>query len=460
MAQQLAVASADSRHPSVPRNPTLLLLAIGLGLPNVLSLGALLAGIGMPPRTTAILAYATLAVVARRVPPLVLALLALAVAAYDVISTVALLFNLAPSEIGLALHLSSKLKLLESPFYMMMAAAVVSVVGAHVSVLVLKREFLRHGNAMVLMGGAALFAVVDFVTNTSAHYQFGTLYAAGQPMESGAAESGFRKAILAGGARRILLVNVEALGRFEDRGHEALLLKPFFKPELRKRYDVKVGHTTYFGSTTAAEMRELCHTREPYGVLLEGERLGCLPERLKARGYETVAMHNFTSAFFGRDRWYPRLGFNRQIFGPSLASKGLRQCGGPFKGPCDKELVPLIANELRDAKRPTFFYWMTLSTHVPVAPREGTPRLDCERGGGAVGHAEVCHMTELWLDLFEELVALALHVPGTEILIVGDHAPPLWSKAGRELFTPGQVTWVRLVPRRRLLDSFRLSKLM
>jgi hypothetical protein len=32
-------------------------------------------------------------------------------------------------------------------------------------------------------------------------------------------------------------------------------------------------------------------------------------------------------------------------------------------------------------------------------------------------------------------------------MLVGDHAPPLWSKAGRNLFTPGKVTWVRLTPK-------------
>jgi hypothetical protein len=46
-------------------NPTLFLCIAGLVLPNALSLGALVAGIGAPPRTSAIFAYATLALIAR-----------------------------------------------------------------------------------------------------------------------------------------------------------------------------------------------------------------------------------------------------------------------------------------------------------------------------------------------------------------------------------------------------------
>jgi hypothetical protein len=35
--------------------------------------------------------------------------------------------------------------------------------------------------------------------------------------------------------------------------------------------------------------------------------------------------------------------------------------------------------------------------------------------------------------------------------VVGDHAPPLWSKRGRAQFAPGQVAWYRLKPRRDTL---------
>jgi phosphoglycerol transferase MdoB-like AlkP superfamily enzyme len=110
-------------------------------------------------------------------------------------------------------------------------------------------------------------------------------------------------------------------------------------------------------------------------------------------------------------------------------------------------MVPFISRQLREARKPTFFYWMTLSTHVPIAPHEGSPRLNCTREGGPVGQVEVCYMTEMWMDVFESIARMTADIAPTEILLVGDHAPPLWSKAGRRLFTPGQVTWVRLTPK-------------
>ena len=428
-------------------NPTLLLCVAGLVLPNALSLGALVMGIGAPPRTTAIAAYATLVLIARIVPRPLTVVLYLAVAAYDAIATIALMFNLAPSDVGLALHLSAELDLLSSPFYVALALSLALLVVANIAVLTLKRDLLRRGNAVVLMGAAMVFAAADFLANTSAHYHFGTLYAGGQPMDSAADSSGFNKAMTGTGGRNILVVVVEAMGHFADPKNEAFLLRSFADTELRKRYDISTGTTTYYGSTTAAELRELCDSREPYARIVDGLQLDCLPHRMAARGYRTIAMHGFTRKFFEREVWYPKLGFEKVIFGEDLAETAERQCGGPFRGPCDVDLIPLIGRELKSAAEPTFFYWLTLSTHVPIAPREGTPQLGCDHGGGAMHQVEVCYMTEMWSDLLSSLVRMTLDIPPTDILIVGDHAPPLWSKAGRNLFTPGKVPWVRLTPR-------------
>lgn len=440
-------AETTAQRPGWQVPPTVFLCIAGVVLPNALSLGALVAGIGSPPRPAAIIGYATVALIARFAPPLITVFLYLFTAVYDAISTIALLFNLAPGEIGLALHLGAELKLFSSPFYVALMSGLAALVAVNVTVLTRKRELLRAGSPVLMMGFAGAFMVADFLTNTSAHYQFGTLYGAGKPMESAVQSSGFRAAALSGRSRNVLLVVVEALGHFADPARQRLLLQPFEDPELIKRYDVTTGTTTYYGSTTAAEMRELCNTREPYEALLENKEFACLPAQMASRGYQAASLHNFTSAFFGRSEWYPKLGFDKRFFASDLSVSAHRLCGGPFRGPCDADVVPFIAQRLRETKQPTFFYWMTLSTHVPIAPQEGTPRLACERDGGRIGHVEVCYMTEMWLDLWDAIIRMTKDMPAMEVLLVGDHAPPLWSKAGRQLFSPGLVTWVRLRPR-------------
>lgn len=427
-------------------SPTLFLCVAGLVVPNLLSIGSLLAGIGMPPRTAAIIAYATVIVLARTVRPSVAVAAYLAVAAYDAVSTLALLFNLAPSEIGMALHLAAELKPWKAPIYIGMAIGLTAMLAVNVFVLTRFNARLQKGNTLVLMAAALILAAVDFAANTSLHYQFGTLYGAGKPMEAAVKSSGFLETVTKS-RNNAMLVIVEALGQFADPQQQAELLAPLRSPELLKRYDVKIGSSTYYGSTTAGEMRELCQSREPYTTLIANKGQGCLPDAMAGRGFSTIAMHNFTSRFFDRDKWYPNLGFQRRIFGEELVDQVPKLCGGAFTGPCDTDVVPLIGRELRAATKPTFLYWLTLSTHVPIQTGQGTPRLGCDGKGATIKQYQVCSMAEMWIDLLKALTDLTADIPPTEILIVGDHAPPLWSKAGRQLFEPGQVTWVRLSPK-------------
>lgn len=427
-------------------DPTVLLCLLGVLAPNALSLGALAFGIGVPPRPAMIVAYATVVVALRVLPLTVIVPLYLALVGYDMTATIALLFNLAPSDIGIALHLVRELDLLKSPFYLSLMLAMATLTAVNLWLIIRFAEPLRRGSAVFAMAIALLFAVADSAANTSAHYHYGTLYSAGKPMESAAESSGFRRAALTNGSPHVVMVMVEALGEFADPRHRALLADALATSDVLKRYKIETGTTTYYGSTTAAEMRELCGNRKPYQALVESKNFVCLPELMRARGYRTVGMHNFTSKFFDRWAWYPKLGFDESIFVENLPGS-YRQCGAAFRGPCDTEMVPFIRATLEKAQRPTFFYWMTLSTHVPIAPAEGTPRLGCAQDGGRIGQREVCFMTEMWIDLLEKLAGMAAAMPNMELLVVGDHGPPLWPRAGRNVFEPGKVPWLRLTPR-------------
>ena len=444
-------------------NPTVFLCLVGVVLPNALSIGSLIAGIGVPPRPTMVAVYATLAILARITKPAVTIVLYVVGVTYDLISTVALLVNLAPKDIVVAVHLMAELNLFKSPLYVAMTIASLSMVAINLYLLTSKRELLRRGNPLVMMTIAASFGIVDFVLHTSPHYHYGALYATGQPMASAADASGFRQAVLALGQqaapaaagqtpaaippRHVLVVVVEALGQFRDPAKAALTVSPLETPAVLERYRLEKGTTTYYGSTTSAEMRELCDTRDSYTTLLAGKQHTCLPAQMEARGYDTIAMHGFTGRMFDRTAWYPKIGFQQSIFGEDILKASPRLCGGPFRGPCDAELTPLIEQRLRGANKPTFFYWLTLSTHAPVMPREGTARLACDARGGAIGNAEVCYMTEMWMDVFDRLAEMLPRLPPTEVLIVGDHAPPLWWRDARDLFEPGKVPWFRLTPR-------------
>ena len=56
-------------------------------------------------------------------------------------------------------------------------------------------------------------------------------------------------------------------------------------------------------------------------------------------------------------------------------------------------------------------------------------------------------MAEIWEDLFDAISRLALRNPETKILLVGDHAPPLWRRSASRQFETGRVPRIRLAPR-------------
>ncbi len=447
MQQEAVLPTMAGRETTRLLSPTILLSIAGLFLPNALSVGAMISGIGLPPRTAAIILYAMVALSVRYLSPLPVAILFIIVAIYDAISTIALQFGLAPSEIGLALHLANELNLFKSPLYAALIVGVTAFAGLCIFALVRCRDELRKGSLPIFLLFVLTFAGADFIRNTSAHYQFGALYGADAPMQSAVVSSGFRDTVLSGKPRRVLVVIVEALGKFADPVKQELLLQPFRNPELQRRYRVTNGSSTFYGSTTAGEMRELCDTRANYTEVASRAGVNCLPRILSERGYKTSALHHFTKVFFDRAQWYPKIGFQEQVFREDLKQKKRRKCGGPFRAPCDVEMLPRITSVFQEAKEPLFYYWLTLSTHVPVMLSDATPRLNCADRGGAFGHREVCGMAELWMDVFEGIVNMTAQIGPTEILIVGDHSPPLWSRAGRALFQPGQVTWIRLSPR-------------
>ena len=198
--------------------------------------------------------------------------------------------------------------------------------------LLYRRETLR-ANIVAMFAAALLFAGVDFVTNVSPHYQFGAMLERNVPIES---------------ARR-------------------QIDSPLFDTRVTDKYRITEGSVVYYGSTTAGEMRELCDTREPYVEFTKTHGTLCLPARLRTRGYATMAVHAFHHSMFERDEWYPVVGFDKEVFGEELVKVTHRLCGNAFRGACDADLPPIIAQEAAFSKKPKFIYWLTLNMHIAVA---------------------------------------------------------------------------------------------
>jgi hypothetical protein len=434
-------------------SPHARLLAGGLLIPNILSLATMtsLIDIGLPPRPAAIALYASIAILARRIPFLLTVVLFLAVLTFDVVQTLSLMFGLGPSDLIAAIDQARRIHFFASPLYFALIGTLV-VTTAGTLVCLRPRTVLMNASALVLFVMALAFGALDYISNVSPHYYFGSTMGRDEPVQSAAEVSGFMRAAGADG-NNVVLVMVESLGYLRDQAARARIAEPLYDPAIAKDYVITSGHTVYFGSTTSGEMRELCNTRTFYKEYVQKDADTCLPDLLAARGYSSIAVHGFAGGMFERESWYPTIGFEQELFRDDLVKSTHRVCGSAFLGACDADLAPVISSVSREAGKngkPRFIYWLTLNTHIPVAPGQALTDFHCEEQDGVFGRPRVCRMAELWHDVFNVVAKIARDpaVAPADILVVGDHAPPLWSKRGRAQFVPGQVAWYRLQPRR------------
>lgn len=199
------------------------------------------------------------------------------------------------------------------------------------------------------------------------------------------------------------------------------------------------GFTRYRGSTLPGEVRELC------GVALSFADIGeigpgCLPGRLRERGYRTVAMHGYDGTFYYRQLVYPAFGFRDVRFRKDLEGRA-PSCAGAFAGICDDAIVDLAIAEIAKPGN-AFVYVMSLSGHEPVADEvlrrpyvgawsPGIPESDTQR----VNRALIAHVVR-------EVCALPPEVARPLVYFAGDHQPPSGAEALG--FPPGLVPYLLL----------------
>lgn len=164
----------------------------------------------------------------------------------------------------------------------------------------------------------------------------------------------------------------------------------------------------------------------------------CLPNLLKSKGYYTVAMHGATGSMYDRKYWYPKAGFDNLIFREALPRLHSR-CFS-FPGFCDRDLQSQIPHIFSKHNK-TFFYWLSLNTHVNYDLRDlENDDFDCVKYK-LNSKMSSCRNLKLQKQFFNSLAKLVQEpaLKGTYVMIVGDHAPPIYDES-RNVFNEGEVS--------------------
>ena len=407
--------------------------------------------VGAPPRHHEIIAAGAIGLIVRRMAPWAQCAAFAATMLYSILGFVAGLFNLKIKSLVHSIQFFLEINPANSAEYLIGAAMVVAITG-FAFWFILRRDQAFTDTRLVLLAimGTGGLALLDGQMGEGMRGHYKRAASADTPFVSAQNETGFAASALAGTSQRnLLLIMVESLGTPSGNAEmERLLFARYDRPDIASRFEVRTGTSTYFNSTTAGEIRELCGRWGDYFEVMDGADPSCLPARLAHKGYETRAYHSFTGAFFDRAEWYPNIGFAQQQFAEDLLERGTLECGGVFPGACDRDVPALIAQDLKAASAPQFAYWLTVNSHLPVPPGMNLDVDACDTHSPVLADEfpMICRQFALWNQMDDAIIEqiTSADFPPTDILIVGDHMPPYFDRHHRSQFAPDTVPYLLL----------------
>ncbi|NCC22483.1 MAG: hypothetical protein EOM26_08475 [Alphaproteobacteria bacterium] len=348
-------------------------------------------------------------------------------------------------------HDSGDIALFADPFY---ATAFGTTVAAVLGTLLIGWRYRpRPHLAGTLVLASLIFVLVALQIRGRSGANEWPRYTVGEPVPSAMVASGFRDDVLTE-VRPSLFVIVEGLGAYTDQETLDAVLRPLLGVDGRH---VTRGLIDSAGSTTAAELRELCGLHGSHGDVRKADLdlSTCLPRVLAERGRDVIALHGFKASMFDREAWYPDIGISRHFFGfDATDNPDPALCSSVFRGLCDFEIAPKVERLLREAteaNEASLVYWLTLNSHIPAIAHESLPDIfACKSQNPVFADPDVCALGTIWHGLAENIAVIAEKNPEVGILLVGDHPPPVLSHAGRAAFHAYRVPWIRLHPVRNL----------
>lgn len=369
---------------------------------------------------------------------------------FNLLTYIAQSFNLNMRTMFESVQFAGELNPVQSPEYVLGGVLLAAAFGMMIFFAPRIPALKTRDHKFLALGLVALLINVDMVATAGTRGSYSLAAPADMPVDSAVLQNDIAPSHVH--ARNLVVIIVESWGVSSNAFDRAVAAKIWNPARWRARYDVTQGTSRYFGSTTSAELRELCAAWADYENYDFG-RSNCLPRTFREAGFQVEAIHSFNGVFFDRAAWYPKIGFAKSSFADDLSRMGAAHCGSVFPGVCDRDVPRLIARKLREEpQKRKFLYWLTVNGHIPVPAGDDLRTDDCMLGTAAwrSEFPMLCRGFELQRQLADSLTAEVMRpdFPDTDILIVGDHMPPYFQRDLRTRFDSAHVPWIMLRSRK------------
>lgn len=249
--------------------------------------------------------------------------------------------------------------------------------------------------------------------------------------------------------KKLLLIVVESWGQPLNNDIQEDVIKNL-KAQKNHFTFFKQGAFPFRGFTVEGELRELCQLH-PLTIDMYQINAGfqnCLPNLFNRQGYKTQSIHGGNSKMYAMQLWYPKAGFQQRIFKDDL--KLPANCI-PFDGICDWDILPFLKQSFAKNEK-IFNYWLTLTAHYSYFTHDiHNTRFNCSRYN-LPKDGDACHNLMLHAQFFDYLADFVKspEMQGVEVIIVGDHPPPLFKAEEIAVYKTkempdGRVSWLHFM---------------
>lgn len=246
-----------------------------------------------------------------------------------------------------------------------------------------------------------------------------------------------------------LLILVESWGLPVNHEVWQILQNELSDEALSAEWNITFGSSQFTGSTTAAELRELCNLKGDYRYLLDPEKadkIETIFTKKKNAGYFTLAVHSFSEKMFERSIWWPNLGIDSIFFLESalelhkISRDGLNYAT-PFISLNDEDSFAYLQQIADNQPGKKFAYLLTENSHLPYLEKLEGKRDSINIKFYKNLTPEAVNQMSRIFELLKHFIHNTSKGGWSKILIMGDHMPPFSKKADREFYSDKYIPY-------------------
>ncbi len=248
-----------------------------------------------------------------------------------------------------------------------------------------------------------------------------------------------------------LVILVESWGIIKDTLLQGELVKIISNSFYKKGFNVSSGNSKYYGSTTAAGLRELLNASGSYSYFInkssnKTKYISILDVKTN-QGYDTYMFHPYTGEMFSRSKWWKNLGAKNLFFRENYLIDNNFKAeevdeDARFPSIKDDTFFDYLLQKTQKSKK-KFVYYLTVNSHLPYTKivSEHNPSSGFNIEKMPITNEAKFHLIHI-KNLIEYFSQKIEANEWNKILIIGDHTPPFSTLTDRNFYVDGKVPYL------------------